>query len=224
MDFKRLISFLKELEANNNTQWMAAHRAEYVALREDFIPFIQKLIDGIAVYDKSLEGLEAKDCIYRINRNLRFSPDKRPYKNYFSAYMVKGGRKSCRSGYYLHVQPGETGLWGGIHAPTPEMLQAIRSEIAYNGDKLIEILDNKELRAAFGKMSGQQLKTTPKGYPADHQYIELLRFKDFGFGHPYTDKDLYVANDKLIEDMISNFQLLVVPAQFFNVALSDLGI
>ena len=221
MDIKRLFAFLRELETNNNTLWMRAHRQEYNDLREQFFPMVQTITDRIAAYDNSLAGVEAKDCIYRINRNLRFSPDKRPYKNFFSAYMVRGGRHCYRSGYYLHLQPGEAFLASGLYSPTPEMLRAIRSEIDYNGDRLVELLGDKRLKGAFA-MDDERLKTTPKGYPADHKHIELLRMKNFGFTRNYSDKVIEnMPCEKLVDAIVENFAIVVPVAKFFNEALSD---
>lgn len=215
---------MRELEKNNNSAWMAEHKAEQVALRDEFGLMVQRIIDRMAQYDKSLAGLEAKDCIFRLNRDVRFSPDKRPYKNHFSAYMVKGGKKSLRSGYYVHFQPGGQSLIaGGVHCPTPEMLKAVRSEIAYNGDKLTTLITAGDFRSVYGEVMGERLKTSPKGYDADHRFIELLRMKDYDFCHYYTDRALETPAGKLEDDIVEKLRLLVPVAEFFNEALTDLN-
>ena len=106
-----LIEFLVELRKNNNREWFQAHKGVYDALRKQFIADVEQLIARLATYDEELRGLRVEDCIYRIYRDIRFSPDKTPYKTYFSAYMARGGKKSPRAGYYLHIEPGNVGWY-----------------------------------------------------------------------------------------------------------------
>ena len=101
-----IMQFLTELKQNNNREWFQANKNRYDSLRKGFIDEVQQLIDRIALFDPEIAGLEAKDCLFRIYRDIRFSPDKTPYKIHFAAYMAScGGRGSERGGYYIHLEP-----------------------------------------------------------------------------------------------------------------------
>jgi uncharacterized protein (TIGR02453 family) len=126
MDFKGLITFLKGLSVNNSREWFQEHRKEYDVLRIDFERFVEKLIPAIAAFDSHIRIIPAKECIFRVFRDIRFSKDKTPYKNNFGAYIAPEGRKSPGAFYYFHVEPGNCFLAGGVYMPTPEMLRAIR--------------------------------------------------------------------------------------------------
>src|SRR5687767_4304000 len=100
------IRFLKELKKNNDKSWFDAHRPAYESARKDFESFIQQLIDTTGKKDAAIAGIKAKDCMFRINRDVRFSKDKSPYKSNFGASINKGGKKSVYAGYYFHFEPG----------------------------------------------------------------------------------------------------------------------
>jgi len=112
---KNTIEFLKVLALNNNRDWFEANRSYYEASRNNFEAFIQAFIDRITEFDPVLKGLEAKSCIFRINRDIRFSTDKSPYKTNFGALVIRGGRKNIHrfAGYYIHIEPGEYMIAGG---------------------------------------------------------------------------------------------------------------
>ena len=96
---KELFKFLKELRKNNNREWFVANKKRYDALHKEHIGVVEKLIAGIATFDPEIAGLDAKSCVYRIYRDIRFSNDKTPYKTHFGAYMTgfgEIGRASCR--------------------------------------------------------------------------------------------------------------------------------
>lgn len=178
------IEFLKKLKKNNNRDWFNQNKELYNKAKEDFISFIQTLIDQIAAFDKSLNGVEARNCIFRIYRDVRFSKDKTPYKPNFGANMAQGGRKSMSSGYYIHLEPGSSFLAGGVYMPPTPQLNAIRQEIDYNIDEFKTIINNKEFKKYFEGLSDMhKLKMAPKGYPKDHPEIELLKFKSYIVTH-----------------------------------------
>lgn len=124
---KEILDYLSRLRENNNREWFQAHKEEYDRLRPLFVEKIQELIQQISQFDEDIVGLEAKNCMYRIYRDIRFSPDKTPYKSYMSAYMAKGGRKSLRAGYYFHFEPGNCLLSGGVWCPEPKLPSTMRS-------------------------------------------------------------------------------------------------
>jgi uncharacterized protein (TIGR02453 family) len=190
-----ILTFLKGLQKNNNRDWFETNRKKYLEVKEEFHQYVTELILEVAKFEPGVEGLKAGDCIFRINRDIRFSNDKRPYKENFGAYISPGGKKSLKGGYYLHLQPGnESMVAGGIYMPTPEMLKMIRQEIDYNPDPLISIIKNKSFKQSFGEITGEKLKRIPQGYQEDHRYADLLKLKSYIVVHSFNDKDVTTAN------------------------------
>lgn len=189
------LQFLKELSANNNRPWFQVNKGRYEEARADFEGFISKLILQIARFDPPIAELEAKRCIFRIYRDTRFSRDKKPYKTNFGAHLVSTDAKPHdRAGYYIHLQPGNCFLAGGAYMPPALWLKAIREAIDQNGRELMKILNHPDFKKCFGEMEGEKLKTTPRDYPADHPFIDLLRYKSFLAVHKLSDKDTMSNN------------------------------
>lgn len=191
---KSTIQFLKQLEKNNNREWFNANKHLYEAAKADFENFVDGLIKAISKFDKSVEGLKAKDCTFRIYRDVRFSKNKAPYKNNMGAYLAAGGRKSMKPGYYIHMQPGKSFVAGGAYMPEGPVLAAIRQEIDYNLKEFQGILKKKSFSKYFKKLDGETVKTTPKGYEKDHPAIEFLKHKDFLATHNLKDDQLMAKN------------------------------
>lgn len=147
----------------------------------NFESFVQAVIDEITNFDPIIKGLEAKSCIYRINRDIRFSNDKSPYKTNFGAFIVRGGKKNGDrfAGHYVHIEPGNCIIAGGAYMPPALWLSAIREKIDDDPERLLKILNDKEFHRYFGKMEGDKLKSAPKGYSSDHPYLDLLNFKSY---------------------------------------------
>lgn len=182
--------FLADLRLNNHRNWFEENRDRYEAARQDFLAFVQELIHQIAEFDPAVATLEAKDCMFRIYRDTRFSRNKEPYKPNFAAVISPGGRKSPLAGYYLHLQPGETFLGGGSYLPPAPQLKQIRAHIDQQAAKLREITSAKEFQETFGELRGESLKTAPRDYPKDHPDIDLLRKKGFWVSHPVADEQV----------------------------------
>jgi uncharacterized protein (TIGR02453 family) len=187
------LNFLKGLKENNNKDWFEAHRKEYNAARADQKQFIEKLLERMGRWDERMKKLSAKDCIFRINRDIRFSADKSPYKSNMSFYFAPGGKNSSGSGYYFHFEPGNSFLGGGVWAPQPPALKAIRQEIDYNLEEFESILNAKAFKKYYKTLGGESLKKAPKEYSADHPGIEWLKHKDFTAMSPVKDADLTSA-------------------------------
>jgi uncharacterized protein (TIGR02453 family) len=135
-----------------------------------------------------VKSLEPKNCIFRINRDIRFSNDKTPYKVNMGASIGPGGKKSYDAGYYIHIQPGASFLAGGVWQPPSPMLNAIRQEIDYNSEEFNKLIKNKEFKKHFGALSEEdKVKTTPKGYDKSHPDIESLKLKSFIMVHDLKD-------------------------------------
>ena len=137
MNTSLILTFLQQLESHNSKEWMDDHRAQYQTARQSFIDLTTHLLEKLSVDDEGLQGLDPKKCIFRINRDIRFSKDKSPYKNNFGAAMAEGGRNSGNPVYYLHVQPqNESFIAGGLYQPSSDVLSKVRQEIDYNASEL----------------------------------------------------------------------------------------
>ena len=175
---KTLFTFLENLSKNNNKDWFDENRKQYEQLRNEFIDYIQKLINEISNFDKSVANLDAKKTIFRINRDIRFSKNKSPYKNNFGAYINGNGKKSDTAGYYLHIEPNNSFLAGGMWQPQPNIISKIRQEIDYNSKDFLKIIENKKTIELFGALEKTDtLKTIPKGYNPNVNYAEYLKLK-----------------------------------------------
>jgi len=173
------LQFLHSLSKNNNRDWFHTHKEKYEEARLDVEQLVEFLIPAIRDFDPRIANLTAKQCMFRIYRDIRFSKDKTPYKTYFGSYMAPGGRKSPLCGYYLHLEPGNYLLAGGSYHPAGEYLKLIRSEIYYHLDEFLQIIEEPDFKDTFGELVGDRLKRPPKGFPADFPGIEYLKMKDF---------------------------------------------
>ena len=193
---KSTLDFLSKLAKNNNKEWFDNNRPAYEAAKADYKKFVEDLIVSTAKFDPAVKHLEAKNCIFRINRDIRFSANKAPYKNNFGAILSPGGKKSFTAGYYVQVQPGgQSFIAGGMWQPETPLLNAIRQEIDYNAAEFKKILNAKDFKKFFGKLSDEdKLKTVPKGYDKSHPEIELLKHKSFITVHDLKDSDVTSKN------------------------------
>jgi uncharacterized protein (TIGR02453 family) len=185
------LHFIEQLVQNNNKPWFDAQRDVYAAAKADFEDFVTRLMEKLSIIEPSLRDQKAKDAIFRIFRDVRFSKDKTPYKGHFGVYLSKGGRKYPGAGYYLHIEPGgKSFIGGGLWMPEPSLLKAVRQEIDYNLDEFEVIVNNKKFKKLFGKIEGEKLKNPPQGYGAENPAIEYLKMKSFTAGHGLVDKEL----------------------------------
>lgn len=189
---KSTLDFLRNLKKNNNREWFEKNRAKYEAAKADVEQNIAQVLDGIRSFDKRIPSdLEAKKCMFRIYRDVRFAKDKRPYKTNIGAHVQPGGKKAHGCGYYTHIEAGGAFLAGGIWQPPAEELAKIRQEIDYNFDEFKKIINAKEFKKHFGGFDEEdKLATAPKGYPKDHPAIEFLKLKSFVVVAELSDKDI----------------------------------
>src|SRR6478672_5069902 len=201
------LKFLSQLKKNNNKPWFDAHRAQYEAARIDFTNFIQLVIDALQKTDTTITGITAKDSQFRINRDVRFSKDKRPYKENFGAFIARGGKKSIYAGYYFHLAPGNSFAGGGLWQPEPANLKKVRQEIDYNWEEFKSIVKNKTFKKTFGdlyKGEDMSLKRMPKGYEEDHPAIDYLKLQSLIAETTFTDDEL--TKGTLHKKTLSAFQ------------------
>ena len=217
---KNTLKFLKELPKNNNKPWFESHRKEYEAARDDFEVFVQGLIDKIGKKDETIRGLKAKECIFRINRDVRFSKDKSPYKNNFGAYINKGGKKSIYAGYYFHCQPGQSFTGGGLWQPQAPETKKLRQEIDYSWDEFKKIVSSKKFKSVYGDLSRNEessLSTMPKGYEKANPAADYLKLRSWIALRNLKDADL--TSKDLQKIIIEAFETLHPMLQFINQAL-----
>lgn len=217
MENKALLEFLKKLKKNNNKEWFDKNKKEYDALRKSWIAEVDTLIKGINKFDASLGELDAKSCIFRINRDIRFSNDKSPYKTNFGASINKGGKRAPRAGYYIHIEPGNCFLAGGIYVPEPEALASVRQEIDYNLKAFDKIVKDKTFVKHFKKLEGEQLSRPPKGYDADNAAIEYLKYKSYMAVQYVSDKDVMASDYS--KTVLTAFKAMHPLVKFLNGAI-----
>jgi len=213
------INFLKDLKRNNNKTWFEEHRKQYEAARADFLNLVEKLIPSIAKFDAPIGRLTARECVFRINRDVRFSKDKRPYKNNMACYFNQAGKKDPGAGYYLHIEPGNNFIAGGIWLPEPQILSLIRQEIDYNFTDWKKIIDNKNFKNTFTESlkSNDKLVRPPKGYEPDNPAIEFLKLKSFVVSKPITDAEL--QDKDCVQTVAKTFNAIKPLIDFLNTAL-----
>lgn len=213
------LDFLRELAENNHRDWFQANRSRYDAAKGELARLVERVLAGMSAFEP-LANTAAKDCIFRINRDIRFAKDKTPYKQNLAFAIGPGGRHSGRIDYYVHIQPGNQSFLGaGMWQPTPANLAKFRQEIDYNAGGLKEIIEADEFRRYFPEASGDVMKTTPKGYAADHPEINLLRRKELFFMHRYTDKA--VLNARFAEEIIHGSRILKPYCDLLNYLFFD---
>ncbi|MBI5539649.1 MAG: DUF2461 domain-containing protein [Bacteroidia bacterium] len=187
---KEYFTFLNELKFNNDKVWFAKNKPLYDKLKFDFEKIVAEFITAIATFDSEIGNLTPKDCVFRIYKDIRFSKDKTPYKTNFGAFFVAGGRKSGMAGYYIHIEPGECFIGGGIYMPPAPILKKLREEIYNNFEEFTKIINNKDFKANFKEISGSKTTLMPKGFDKNFKGAEYLKFKDFTVIHEIKDEFL----------------------------------
>jgi len=188
------IEFLKKLSKNNDREWFNKNKNLYLAAHENVVSFVEVLLSEMRKHDL-IETRTAKDSLFRIYRDIRFSKDKSPYKTYWAGHF-KRATKKLRGGYYFQIGPGETMAAGGFFNPDPKDLLRIRKDIDLNSGDWEKMLNDKKIANAFGQLRGEKVATSPKGFSKDNPSIELLKHKQFYFSKRFTDKEV-LANDFL---------------------------
>ncbi len=214
---KSTLTFLSDLSKNNNREWFTANRSRYDEAKSNYEAFIQAVIDEITKFDPILKGLEARTCMYRINRDIRFSNDKTIYKTYMGAFIVKGGKKNGDkyAGYYIHVEAGKSSMVaGGAYVPPMPWLTAIRNKIDEQGNRFHKILNNNDLKDYFGDIEGEKLKSAPKGFPKDHPDIELLKMKSYLVSRLFSDRE--ITSEGIFELIIKGCRAMKPLNDFLN--------
>ena len=186
---KSTFDFLKAIAKNNNRDWFTDNKETYLKANENMIDFADALLMKMKAHD-NIENESGKKSLFRIYKDIRFSKDKTPYKSHFAGHFTRA-TKQLRGGYYFHIEPGnKSGMAGGFWNPNPEDLKRIRQDIDRNYKDWKKLLANKTLKNMYGEMDGEKVNSAPKGYSKDNPAIDLLRYKQYLFWTPFTDKEV----------------------------------
>ncbi|RZL15263.1 MAG: DUF2461 domain-containing protein [Pedobacter sp.] len=216
---KATFKFLSSVAKHNNREWFADNKDTYEAARADVIEFTEVLISRLAKVDKLFSAdTQAKKCVLRIYRDVRFSKNKDPYKQNFGIWFSAAGRDGSGPGYYLHLQPGKSFFGAGYWQPSPEHLKLIRQEIDYNGAELHEIIDDKKFQDTVDFSFSDTLKNAPKGYEQDHGDLRYLKLKSFEVSRPISDDEFF--DPKIVNKLISYCEIVFPYIAFLRNALS----
>jgi uncharacterized protein (TIGR02453 family) len=216
-----IFEFLKDLQSNNNREWFQSNKNRYETNKTKFIEIVDGIIKGLATFDPMAAELSAKSCIYRINRDVRFSSDKSPYKSNFGATINPFGKKSPKAGYYIQIQP-ETCFWAaGIYQPMPDVLKKVRQEIDYNFEEFKSILEDPKFKSQYSEIFKEgKLSRHPKDYSIDNPAIEYLKLKHYIFANDFKDNQ-YKTTEELINNCVNGFKTLKPFVDFINRAFDD---
>jgi len=213
-----VLDFLSQLENNNDREWFHAHKDQYDAAKKEVESYVNSIIHLIAGFDDSVRFVEAKECMFRIFRDVRFAKDKSPYKTNMGAWITQAGRKGTGPGYYIHLQPQGSFLSAGVYMPEPEQLKKMRKEIYYNISEFQAILNDKKLRKYCDGLSEiEKVKTAPKDFPKDFAEIDLLKHKHYILTFPAGDE---LVNSDLFNELPATvFKTMYPFNQFLKRAL-----
>ena len=219
---KDSLQFLDDLKANNNRDWFLDNKKRYEVFKKDYQQLVGDFLDAMKPLDPSLEMLEVKNCTFRINRDIRFSKDKSPYKDHIGVWLSSGAKGKNRSGYYVHIARAGSFIAGGFYCPEAEDLKKVRKEIAYFYEDLEEIIQNKNFKKEFGDFDRNEanlLKNPPRGYEKDHPAIEYLKLKSFETSQKFDVEE--VTKEDFVSKMTKKLILLKPLNDFINRAVTS---
>jgi len=211
------LNFLSTLEINNNREWFNENKQLYLQAKENVENVVNEIISGVSEFDKSVERLEAKNCIFRIYKDTRFSKDKTPYKTNIGASLVEKGPKTLNhAGYYVHLEPGKSFLAGGVYMTEPKNLKAIREKISSEGKDFLKILNKKSFKDHL-ELRGDRLVKVPQGFDKENPMGDYLKFKQFTVFHPLSDEA--VLDENFVKNTVKVFKEIYPFNQFLNDAI-----
>ncbi len=215
------LNFLKELKTNNSKEWFDQNKIIYQAYKEDIIAFTENLLLELEKIDLSIANanLIPKKCLTRVNRDLRFSKDKTPYKNYVLVVFNKNAPHGNTAGYFIHIEPGNCMVGGGIWQTTPEFLKKIRKEISYSFEEINGIISSKQFKDIFpsGIQGQSKLKKFTDSSEKREEVIELLKMK--GFCTKEIINDNVLTNSDATKTIINFFKTTKPLIEYLNKAI-----
>lgn len=218
---KNTFKFLNELKLNNNRNWFMQNKRDYDNIRLEFESDVEQLLTLISTFDSEIQGVQAKQCVYRIYKDMRFSFDKTPYKTNLGAFITKLGKKLERVGYYLHIEPGCSMVCAGLWFPSPALLKAQRRAIYENIEEFNDIINERSFIENFGGLNFENsLKKLPIGFDKNFEFPELLKLKDFGVVK-YLPDDFFFKKDWIKE--VTTFYKSAKPLNdFLNYTIDEI--
>lgn len=219
MQLKFALPFLRNLTANNKKEWFDTNKTQYQSAKAEFEQFVTLTIERLRASDPFIGPVAAKDCTFRIFKDVRFSKDGSPYKTNFGAFIAHGGRKSKFAGYYIHVEPEKSFVGGGIYMPEPDVLQKIRQAVFDQPETLKSILSTTAFAKLFSGIYGDKLKMAPKGFPKDFDNIDLLKHKHYAVA--CNVQDAFWESPKLADNLMEVFEAQKPFNQYLNSLISD---
>ncbi len=221
IEFQSCINFLNSLKENNNREWFNDNKKLYEANKQMFEQIVASLLKEISSFDEQVKALKPSDYIFRIYRDVRFSHDKRPYKEQFGAFITKSGKGGKHSGYYLHIEPQKSMVAGGSYCPQPPDLKLIRQEVFYNNLEFNNIINDKSFVSTYQTLDDYKLKRVPKGFPADDPRSESVKYNSYVVSKLYSDDQ--IVQPEFFDMVVSNFKNLKGFVHFINNALELKG-
>jgi uncharacterized protein (TIGR02453 family) len=217
------LQFFRELRNNNSKAWFDQNRPRYEEVKKDYHRLTAALLERMQAIEPALAHLQVKDCVFRINRDIRFSKNKDPYKTHLSIIMTPIGKRMDYAGYYLHMDEGEGSfVGGGLYMPMAETLKKIRMEVSNFYEEFVEIIQSPSFKNTYQDLdreAGVLLTRPPKGYSDDNPAIEYLKFKSFTATQPLSKDDL--SKPESIDKVVSILTDLKPFIDFLNQALRE---
>jgi uncharacterized protein (TIGR02453 family) len=216
MSFDKLYHFLRKLHKNNSKEWMDAHRKEYHHIRDFYIDWLETMNQKFASIDDEYFDTPGKKAINRINNNLLYHPNRPIYKDHFGAGL---DQRSKLGDFYIELGVHGSYIGGGYWHPSSLILKSIREAIDYDGSTLKKIINSKSFKKRFGDLiEGEVLKTAPKGYPIDHEHIDLLKRKSFAASCAFSETE--VIQDDFDQKVLESYKDLLPFRRFLNKAIT----
>lgn len=217
MDLVTLTAFLHELATNNNRTWFEEHKPRYNALRADFTDLVEEVVFGVAAFDPQIQGVRAKDTLFRIHRDIRFAREKVPYKTTFSSSISDRGRIGS-PGYYFQVDhTGKLMVGGGLWMPEADTLGRIRTYIAQWPAALDAVLEDETFARNFGDFDGPRLQRPPRGFDETTPHLEHVKLKSFTVGREVEVKSL--GEDEAVSFIVTTFRAMYPAIQWLRDAV-----
>lgn len=205
------IEFFKSLRANNNKDWFDSHKKEYIEkVKDPFEKFITDALEVLSQYEADVM-VKAKDCIFRIHRDLRFSADKTPYKVSCSALLSPMGRKGhSDAAYYIELTDKTAWIVGGVYNIDPKNMVGIRAYIHQHYKEFLSIINDPQFVNEFGKIKGEESRKLVGEFKDMEKEFPLLLKKQFYFSKDLESKDI------LGEHLMDTVHQLIKIGQPFN--------
>lgn len=220
---KKTLGFLKELSSNNSKEWLDENRSDYNFAKDDILNLTQALINSVSEFDLGIAkaDLIPRKCITRLNRDLRFSKDKTPYKTDYYIVLNQNGKNSPSAFYYVHIEPNNCFVGGGVYNPQSSELKKIRSEINASFDEWNKIINNKDFQTRFpsGIHNSGNLVRSPKEFEDDNPAIEFLKMKGYYTQESITDKE--IQSNLILEKIIDYFKTAKPLVDYLNLAIEE---